>query len=145
MLQNKVFPKHCVQLIVILLNLIQFDLVTVFYDTRCCLCSAIVKHLTIKAQNKGIKFLDLEEFKTNNYTNSASIDHTSIDSILFTEAKTISIYSEAVVRLLICLGGIYKIFGCLLNTIPKRSRDGLYKIIAKNRYRIFGIANCKSD
>jgi predicted DCC family thiol-disulfide oxidoreductase YuxK len=106
------------------------------------LCSAIVSHIINQAYKKGIVFLDLEEFRYKNYTNSPSIDPASIDSILYTEGKTMSIYSDAVIRLLINLEGIYKFFGYLLKTIPKRYRDDLYKIIAKNRYRIFGNTNC---
>ncbi len=120
-------------------------MITVFYDTKCSLCSAIVGHIHEKAHKKGAKFLDIEEFMPNNFTNSPSIDHASTDSILFTDAKTISIYSDAVIRLLIFLGGIYKFLGYLLKTIPKRFRDGLYKTIAKNRYGIFGKSNCQSD
>ena len=119
---------------------------TVFYDTKCRLCSAIVNHIvTNKVHNKSIEFLDLEVFKSKNYTNSVSIDPASIDSILYTEGKTMSIYSDAVIKLLIDFGGIYKFLGCLLKTIPKRYHDYLYKIIAKNRYRIFGNANCQTN
>jgi len=89
-------------------------------------------------------FLDLEEFRSSNHTNSPLIDPAHTDSILYIEGITMSIYSDAVIRLLIYLGGIYKFFGYLLKTIPKRFRDGLYKIIARNRYRIFGNANCQT-
>ena len=137
--------KHCLVNNCYSSDSIYFDLAIVYYDIKCCLCSAIVKNISNKAHKKGIVFLDLDKYRSNNYTNSPSNDLASIDSILYTEGKTISIYSDAVSRLLIYLGGIYKFFGCLLKTIPKRYRDGLYKIIAKNRYRIFGEVNCQTN
>lgn len=46
--------------------------------------------------------------------------------------------AEAVIQILIKLGGIYKFMGIVLKVFPLVILNMLYEFIARNRYRIFG-------
>ena len=45
--------------------------------------------------------------------------------------------SDAIIYVLSELGGVWKLMG-LAKIFPKALRDGLYKMVARNRYRVFG-------
>lgn len=46
--------------------------------------------------------------------------------------------SDAVLFVLKRLGGIWKLLGLLLELLPRVLRDAAYRLVARNRYRIFG-------
>jgi predicted DCC family thiol-disulfide oxidoreductase YuxK len=46
--------------------------------------------------------------------------------------------SDAVLFVLKQLGGIWKVLGFLLQLLPRVLRDSAYRLVARNRYRIFG-------
>jgi len=114
----------------------------VFYDTKCCFCSGIINYFRVRANLKNIKMLDIEDFDQKKYSNLLGHDQNVHESIVFADEKSVYAYSDAVIRLLLCMGGIYRISGCLLKIIPKVIRDRLYKIVARNRYRLFGFNRC---
>jgi predicted DCC family thiol-disulfide oxidoreductase YuxK len=46
--------------------------------------------------------------------------------------------SDAIIFVLKGLGGIWKVLGLLLQLLPRPLRDAAYRLVARNRYRIFG-------
>jgi predicted DCC family thiol-disulfide oxidoreductase YuxK len=46
--------------------------------------------------------------------------------------------SDAIIFVLKRLGGIWKVLGLFLQLLPRLLRDAAYRIVARNRYRIFG-------
>jgi predicted DCC family thiol-disulfide oxidoreductase YuxK len=46
--------------------------------------------------------------------------------------------SDAIIFVLKKLGGIWKLLGLFLQLIPRPLRDATYRLVARNRYRIFG-------
>jgi predicted DCC family thiol-disulfide oxidoreductase YuxK len=46
--------------------------------------------------------------------------------------------SDAVIFVLKRLGGIWKVLGLFVQLLPRRLRDWGYRIVARNRYRVFG-------
>lgn len=61
----------------------------------------------------------------------------SVDSILFFDGKVVLVESSAVVAIAERMPGVWSLvrFGKVL---PQTWRDGLYRFIARNRYRWFG-------
>jgi predicted DCC family thiol-disulfide oxidoreductase YuxK len=45
--------------------------------------------------------------------------------------------SDAIIYVLTQLGGIWKLMG-IAKLVPRPLRNGLYEIVARNRYRVFG-------
>ena len=46
--------------------------------------------------------------------------------------------SEAVIFVLKRLGGIWKVLGLFVELLPRLLRDWGYRVVARNRYRVFG-------
>jgi predicted DCC family thiol-disulfide oxidoreductase YuxK len=46
--------------------------------------------------------------------------------------------SDAIIFVLKQLGGIRRLFGGLIQLLPRLLRDATYRLVARNRYRVFG-------
>lgn len=97
-----------------------------YYDGLCVLCNRSISFVINRDKHK--------RFKIAQQTSNQMAKYESI--ILVSDGKTYS-HSSAVIKSLMLLGGIYKTSGILF-IFPKKFRDYIYKIIAKNRYRWFG-------
>ena len=107
----------------------------VFFDGVCNLCQRSVRYL-IKYDNKGIlKFASLQGNYAKTFLPDSELK--SIESILFYDGKSLSKKSTAIINLCKILGGWHHIM-LLGFIVPKFIRDGIYGIVAKNRYRWFG-------
>jgi predicted DCC family thiol-disulfide oxidoreductase YuxK len=51
--------------------------------------------------------------------------------------QSLLVRSDAVLYMLAQLGGLWKLAG-VGRVLPKAFRDAIYKIVARNRYRVFG-------
>jgi len=60
------------------------------------------------------------------------------DSIVFFKDGTCYFESEAAIKILQDLGGIYRVVAGILDIFPKKFSNGIYRKVAKNRYRFFG-------
>jgi len=62
------------------------------------------------------------------------------NTIIYFEKDEVYTQSDAIIHILSRLGGIHRGF-IIFKYLPKSFRDHLYKMIAKYRYRWFGIRN----
>jgi len=60
-----------------------------------------------------------------------------VDSIIYIKDNKIYLKSDAIIEILVSLGGLWRVFK-VFRIIPLPVRDWIYEIIAKNRYRMFG-------
>ena len=109
----------------------------VFFDGVCNLCNRSVNFL-IRHDKKGIlKFVSLQSAFAKNTLPKPLLNGEALDSIVvYTEGKYYK-KSSAVLKLCKTLGGFFYVFqlGYLL---PPFLRNGVYTLIANNRYRWFG-------
>ena len=107
----------------------------VFFDGVCTLCQRSVRYLLKHDKKKVLKFASLQGEYAKKILPPEDLNN--LESLLFYNKKTIYKKSGAVLELCKVLGGGHKLLlvGYLL---PKFLRDGLYSMIAKNRYRWFG-------
>ncbi|MDG1042621.1 MAG: DCC1-like thiol-disulfide oxidoreductase family protein [Flavobacteriaceae bacterium] len=109
----------------------------VFFDGVCNLCNRSVNFL-IRHDKKGIlKFVSLQSAFAKNTLPKSLLYSEALDSIVvYTEGKYYK-KSSAVLKLCKTLGGFFYVFqlGYLL---PPFLRNGVYALIANNRYRWFG-------
>lgn len=101
-----------------------------YYDGLCILCNKSIRFIIKRDRKNQFKIGFLDEQKNKNKQDSVLLVHKGIKYN----------YSNAVIKSLILLGGIYKL-AALLFIFPKSLRDFVYKIIAKNRYKWFGKHN----
>ena len=107
----------------------------VFFDGVCHLCNTFVDVIITRDRHHRLKFAPLqgetaaqllpEEMRLN------------LHSVVYFEAGHLHERSNAILKILSRLGGIYSVFG-LGWILPRFIRDRLYNFIAMNRYAWFG-------
>lgn len=112
----------------------------ILFDGVCNLCNSSVQKV-IKNDSKNIfKFASLQSDFGQRFLNKNQLNSEEFDSIILIDGDKFYTSSDAALRIGKELKGIYKISSFLL-WIPKFIRDGVYRIISKNRYRWFGKQN----
>lgn len=107
----------------------------IFFDGICHLCNGFVDFVLQKDLKQHFQFAPLQgETAANLLTPQERSELTSV--ILLVEGKKF-LRSEAVVKVLIDLGGVYRVFA-LGFLLPSGVRNALYNWVAKNRYAWFG-------
>ena len=101
-----------------------------YYDGLCVLCNKSIRFIIDRDRKNQFKIGFVNELKNQDKQDSVVLVHKGIKYN----------YSNAVIKSLILIGGIYKL-AALLFIFPKILRDFVYKIIAKNRYKWFGRHN----
>lgn len=112
----------------------------ILFDGVCNLCNSSVQKV-IKNDSKNVfKFASLQSGFGQRFLNENQLNSEEFDSIILIDGNQFYTLSDAALRIGKELKGIYKISSFLL-WIPKFIRDGVYRIISKNRYRWFGKQN----
>ena len=109
----------------------------IFFDGVCNLCNFWVKYVVRNDPDFVFYFSNLQsEFATNFLTeNNIKSDFETI--IFFTNGKFLK-QSNAIVSILFKIGGFNRFLSRIIKPLPVKFRDGLYKFISRNRYRLFG-------
>ncbi len=112
----------------------------ILFDGVCNLCNSSVQKV-IKNDSKNVfKFASLQSGFGQRLLKENQLNSEEFDSIILIDGNQFYTSSDAALRIGKELKGIYKISSFLL-WIPKFIRDGVYRIISKNRYRWFGKQN----
>lgn len=109
---------------------------TVFFDGLCGLCNASVDFILRRDRSCAFRFAPLQ-----GATAQASLPETlrqRLDTLVLQTTAGTYVRSAAVVRILWGLGGLWRVWGCLLWLIPLPLRDLGYRIVSANRIRWFG-------
>ncbi len=112
------------------------DVKVVFFDGYCNLCNGFVDWLMQVDRLKKLKFSSLQGKTAKILLNRKSIANDYDTVILLKDGQEFE-RSTAVIYILSELGGLWS-FAKLLLIVPIFLRDGIYKIIAKYRFQIFG-------
>ncbi len=109
----------------------------IFFDGVCNLCDATV-HWVIKHDKKNVfRFASLQsdfaKKMLQDYTTKKSIP----DSLVLLENNKIYVKSDAALRIVKKLSGIYSLLYAFI-VLPSFVRDLIYDLVAKNRYKWFG-------
>ena len=110
------------------------------YDGVCGFCNKSVQ-LILDHDRRGLmRFAALQS----DYGQGAIARHPElrgVDSVVFVEqvpgGERIYIRSDAALKVAAYLGGFWKIF-LAAKVMPRRLRDYLYDLFARNRYKLFG-------
>ncbi|WP_070137286.1 thiol-disulfide oxidoreductase DCC family protein [Crocinitomix algicola] len=105
----------------------------VFYDGECGFCNSTVQFI-LKKRNKDFYFLPLQSAKAIELLQGYNIK-INLDTVYYLKNHQIYDRSSAALHITLGLKGLHKLlFPFIL--IPKKIRDFVYNIIAKNRHRI---------
>lgn len=106
-----------------------------FFDGVCGLCSSVVDFVLSEDREERFIFSPLQsEYATQRLTSQQT---QNLESLVLIEEGKVYEKSDAVIRIGLNLGGIYRTAG-LFRTIPRSLRDKIYDYVAKHRYRWFG-------
>ena len=110
----------------------------VFFDGVCNLCQGSVRHLIKHDKKNALKFASLQGTYAKSFLPTTELE--SLDSILFYDGENLYKKSSAVLKLSKLLGGWHRLL-LLGHLLPVFISNGLYDLVAKNRYQWFGKQN----
>lgn len=108
-----------------------------FFDGVCGLCDGTVSFVMKVDKKKTLRFSPLQsEYARKELPPVWTAD---LQSMVLKDGGQVYTQSDAVLRVLEYLGGFWWILGRTLRLVPKKLRDPIYSLIAKYRYKIFGV------
>lgn len=117
----------------------------ILFDGVCNLCNGAVNFIIDHDPKQKFKFAALQSEAGQRLIHALNIPFSNLipESIVLIEQNQFYTHSTAVLKIAAQLAGFWKIFYGLI-VVPKSLRNFIYKIIAKNRYRLFGKqASCR--
>ena len=109
----------------------------ILFDGVCNLCNWSVQFVIRHDPKKEFLFASLQSDKAKKLLAEYTIDTNEINSFILLENGKIYTRSIGALRVLKQLKGWSVLFYCFI-LVPKFIRDGVYNLIAKKRYKLFG-------
>ena len=114
----------------------------ILYDGVCGLCNRLVQFVLKRDQRDYFRFASLQSEFASSLLQEHGRDPRDLDTVYVVidyaqPAERLLARSNAILFLLKELGGIWRL-ATLGKILPLTMRDGIYKLVARNRYRVFG-------
>lgn len=111
-----------------------------FFDGLCNLCTASVQFIIRHDPKQRFRFASLQSTTARSILEQSVSATDKPDSFLLWENGTVYSRSEAALRVTKRLSGAWPLL-YVFRIVPVGIRDGIYNIVARNRYRWFGRKN----
>lgn len=111
----------------------------VLFDGVCNLCSGSVQFVLKRDPEARFRFASLQSEAGQTIQAEHGLDPGVLSSVLLLEDGRLYRESDAALRIARHLPGAWKLL-TVFKIIPRPIRDGMYRFIARNRYRWFGKA-----
>ncbi len=109
----------------------------ILFDGVCNLCNGAVQFIIKRDDKNQFSFASLQSGTGKHLLVKHDLPFTDFNSFVLIENDKVYTRSGAALRVARRLKGLWPLLYCFI-IIPKFLRDGVYKLIAKNRYRWFG-------
>jgi predicted DCC family thiol-disulfide oxidoreductase YuxK len=109
----------------------------IVFDAICVLCSAHAQFVLRHDHLGRFKLAAMQGEVGQALYRRFNLDPSDPESLIVVEGDRLLRDSDAVVAIWEGFGGLWRLAGCL-RIVPRPLRDGLYRWIARNRYRFFG-------
>lgn len=109
----------------------------VLFDGVCNFCNASVNFVIARDKAGYFKFAPLQSEIGEELRTRHGIDKVETDSVIVIENERVYTHSSAALRIARHLDGIWS-WTYVFVIVPKPIRDLLYRLFARNRYRLFG-------
>lgn len=114
----------------------------VLYDGVCGLCNRLVQFLLKRDARDRFRFASLQSEFSARLLTRHGVDPHDLDTVYVVKNheradEEVLARSDAILYLLNQLGGIWSLSG-IGRVLPTALRDLLYKLVARNRYKVFG-------
>jgi len=107
------------------------------FDGTCALCSGWVRFLLRRDRRAGFRFAAMQDRVGHDLLVRHGIDPADPVSFLLVDGDAAWHDSGGVIEVLRRLGGAWRVAG-VLRIMPRVLRDRAYRLLARNRYRMFG-------
>jgi predicted DCC family thiol-disulfide oxidoreductase YuxK len=108
----------------------------IFFDGVCNLCNGFVDFIIRHDKHNRFKFASLQSNYAREILNNFKIDH-PLNSVVYIRSESCFTKSDAALLILKSLGFPFNLT-YLFWFVPRFLRDGIYKLVASNRYLVFG-------
>lgn len=102
-----------------------------FFDGDCVLCNGTVHWIIQQDRKKLITFEKLQSQQAERFLNSEI--RKSLNTVVFVSEAQQYLKSDAIIEVLLTLGGRWAFLGKLIGMFPRSFRDWVYDIVAKYR------------
>lgn len=111
------------------------------FDGTCVLCNWFFQWVIKKDKFNTFSFATLQSDFGQQLIDDYHLD-TDVDSVILYNQDQVYIFSAAALKVLVLLGGYHAWLGHIGLFFPRSIRDGVYKFIAKYRFKWFGMKAC---
>ncbi|PLW84417.1 thiol-disulfide oxidoreductase [Kineobactrum sediminis] len=109
----------------------------VIFDGVCNLCNGAVNFI-IKRDPDGIfAFTPIQSDLAYELTEQFNIANVGLDTLLLIKNDRCYVFSDAALEIARDLTGLWFLFN-VVRIVPRPIRDAVYRLIARNRYKLFG-------
>jgi predicted DCC family thiol-disulfide oxidoreductase YuxK len=110
-----------------------------FYDGACGLCARSVAWCLRHDRRGLLRYAPLQGATWAALPGARA--HDTLDTVVLLDADGLHVRSDAVLRVLRLVGGIWSVAGVLGAWVPRRLRDAAYRFVARRRLGWFGTAD----
>lgn len=110
----------------------------ILFDGFCNLCDSMINFILKEDKKDLFRFSAIQSDFTKKIISDKKLDSEYLKTIILIYNDKIYFRSDAVLKILILLGGYFKLFAYIFIIIPTPIRDLVYNFIAKKRYLWFG-------
>jgi predicted DCC family thiol-disulfide oxidoreductase YuxK len=115
----------------------QIETPIVFFDGDCGLCDHFVQFM-LNHDARGVVRFSALQGKTYRETVFPVLGPSDLTTVILWDAGNAYTHSDAVLRATQRLGGLIGVSSRMALFVPRAIRNGVYRLVAKNRYRLFG-------
>ncbi|MES1940420.1 hypothetical protein T5B8_09261 [Salinisphaera sp. T5B8] len=116
---------------------IQTDDRVILFDGVCRLCNAWCRFILKYDTQRRFKLASVQSAEGQAILAHFGLPTDRFDTMLYVEGRNAYERSDAFLRVVVQLGGAWRLFA-VLRVCPRGVRDFVYDRIARNRYKIFG-------
>ena len=109
----------------------------VVFDAQCLLCSRWVQFLLKHDRRAQLQFASIQGTEGQALLARAGLKVDGLQTLLLVDGPRVWQHTDAILRVLHALGWPWRA-AWLAWPIPAPVRDALYRLMARNRYRLFG-------
>jgi predicted DCC family thiol-disulfide oxidoreductase YuxK len=109
----------------------------VLFDGVCNLCNSSVQFILKRDKKNQFLFGSLQGKTGQAYLQQFQLPADTLNSFMLVEGSTMYTQSTGALRMLKHIGGLWSLLYAFM-IVPKFIRDGVYKLVAANRYKWFG-------
>ncbi len=110
----------------------------ILFDGVCNLCNSSVQYIIEHDANHVFRFAASQSDIAQQLIATHRLQAEDLKSVIFVDEQKIYLRSDAALRIASYFGGAWPIFARIALFVPRFLRNGVYNIVAANRYRWFG-------